>query len=77
MLKVKPMNAMSGQVRAPGFYWIALEGQEAEEATWTGNGWFVTGSRTQIVGTVSVLSQCTAALPLSNLEHQFARLTCR
>lgn len=70
MSKVKPMNAMSGQVRAPGFYWISLEGQEAEEATWTGDDWFVTGSRTRIVGTVSVLSQRTAALPSSSRENQ-------
>ena len=62
------MNAISESFRLPGYYWISLEGQEAEEACWDGRHWFVSGSRTRIVGAVVALTARTAPLPSAKVE---------
>ena len=65
------MNAVSEIFRPRGFYWIALAGQEAEEACWDGSHWTVAGSHTRIVSPVLVLTPRTAALPAEALMSQF------
>ncbi len=76
-LRITSVNAVFETNRVPGYYWIAIAGQEAEEACWDGSDWLVSGSRTRIVGTVLVLTSRTAALPTESLEGQLADSCCR